>query len=57
LADSILVDSLKCEVSDLENDILLSCLREEWWLYKEYAETIKDYPDYKKYFQIHNFKW
>jgi hypothetical protein len=29
LADSILVDSLKCEVSDLENDILLSCLREE----------------------------
>ena len=56
LADSILVDSLKCEVSDLENDILLSCLREEWWLYKEYAETIKDYPDYKKYFQIHNFK-
>ena len=29
LADSILVDSLKCDVSDLENDILLSCLREE----------------------------
>nr|MBR6100250.1 hypothetical protein [bacterium] len=29
LADSILVDSLKCEVTDLQKDVLLSCLRED----------------------------
>jgi hypothetical protein len=56
LADSVLVDSLKCEVTDLQNDVLLSCLREKGWLYKEYAETIKEYPEYKKYFQLYNFK-
>lgn len=56
LADSILVDSLKCEVTDLQKDVLLSCLREDWWLYKEYAETLKEYPEYKKYFQLYNFK-
>ena len=56
LADSILIDSLKCETADLQNDVLLSCLREKGWLYKEYAETIKDYPEYKKYFQLYNFR-
>ena len=57
LADSILIGSLKCETADLQNDVLISCLREKGWLYKEYAETIKDYPEYKKYFQMYNFKW
>lgn len=57
LADEIIHTASGREVSDLKNDMIFSCLRTNENLYKDYANTIKEHPEYQKYFQIHNYKW
>lgn len=57
LADDIISSTTKCEISELENNLLLSCLRTNVSLYKDYADTIKDHPEYQKYLQFHHYKW
>lgn len=57
LADSIISSATKCEISDLQNNLLLSCLRTNISLYKDYADTIKKHPEYQKYLQFHKYKW
>jgi hypothetical protein len=57
LTDDILASALWCEKSDLQKDELLSCLREDVHLYKEYAEAVQKNINYKKYFQKYNYKW
>ena len=56
LADDIISSTTKCEISELENNLLLSCLRTNVSLYKDYADTIKEYPEYQKYLQFHHYK-
>ena len=57
LADSIISSTTKCEISDLQNNLLLSCLRTNISLYKDYADTIKEHPEYQKYLQFYHYKW
>ena len=56
LADSIISSTTKCEISDLQNNLLLSCLRTNISLYKDYADTIKEHPEYQKYLQFYHYK-
>ena len=57
LADEIIHTATGCEVSDLKNDMIFSCLRTSEHLYRNYAKTIKEHPEYQKYLQIYNYKW
>ena len=57
LADEIIHTTTGREISDLKNDMLFSCLRTDERLYKNYANTIKEHPEYQKYLQIYNYKW
>lgn len=56
LADDVLSNALWCEKSDLKNNVLLACLREQVSLYEKYANSVKQNPNLKKYFQKYNFK-
>lgn len=57
LADDIIHTATGREVSDLKNDMIFSCLRTNEHLYKDYADSIKEHPEYQKYLQIYNYKW
>ena len=57
LADEIIHTTTGREISDLKKDMLFSCLRTDERLYKNYANTIKEHPEYQKYLQIYNYKW
>ena len=57
LADDIIHTATGREVSDLKNDMIFSCLRTDEDLYKNYANSIKEHPEYQKYLQIYNYKW
>lgn len=57
LADDIIHTATGRDVSDLKNDMIFSCLRTNERLYKNYANSIKEHPEYQKYLQIYNFKW
>ena len=57
LADDIIHTATGREVSDLKNDMIFSCLRTNEHLYKNYANSIKEHPEYQKYLQIYNYKW
>lgn len=57
LADEIIHTATGREVSDLKNDMMFSCLRTNESLYRNYANTIKNHPEYQKYLQIYNYKW
>ena len=57
LADSIISGVTKCEIADLQNNVILSCLSTDVSLYKEYADTIKEHPEYQKYLQLYHYKW
>ncbi len=57
LADEIIHTATGREISDLKNDMMFSCLRMNENLYKDYANTIKEHPECKKYFQTYNYKW
>lgn len=57
LADEIIHTATGREVSDLKNDMMFSCLRTSESLYRNYANTIKNHPEYQKYLQIYNYKW
>ncbi len=57
LADEIIHTATGREVSDLKNDMIFSCLRTNERLYKDYANAIKEHPEYQKYLQIYNYKW
>lgn len=57
LADDIIHTATGREVSDLKNDMIFSCLRTDERLYKNYANSIKEHPEYQKYLQIYNYKW
>jgi hypothetical protein len=56
LADSIISGVTKCEIADLQNNVILSCLSTDVSLYKEYADTIKEHPEYQKYLQLYHYK-
>jgi hypothetical protein len=56
LADDIIHTATGREVSDLKNDMIFSCLRTDERLYKNYANSIKEHPEYQKYLQIYNYK-
>ena len=56
-ADEIIHTATGREVSDLKNDMMFSCLRTSESLYRNYANTIKNHPEYQKYLQIYNYKW
>ena len=56
LADEIIHTATGREVSDLKNDMIFSCLRTNERLYKDYANAIKEHPEYQKYLQIYNYK-
>lgn len=57
LADEIIHASYWHEASNLQKNIILSCLKTDYRLYSRYANTIKLHPEYKKYLQIYNYKW
>lgn len=56
LADEIMMDVLNKDISELKKDLTISCLRKNINLYKNYAETIKEHPEYQKYLQIYHYK-
>lgn len=56
LADDILAKAIKCDKSDLKNDVLISCLRDNVSLYKEYADGVNQNISLKKYFKKYTFK-
>ena len=47
LADEIIHTATGREVSDLKNDMMFSCLRTSESLYRNYANTIKNHPEYQ----------
>jgi hypothetical protein len=55
LADEIIHTATGREVSDLKNDMIFPCLRTDERLYKNYANSIKEHPEYQKYLQIYNY--
>ena len=57
LADEIIHTATRREISDLRNDMIFSCLRTDERLYKNYANSIKEHPEYQKYLQIYNYNW
>jgi hypothetical protein len=54
-ADKIIHTTTGREISDLRNDMIFSCLRTDERLYKNYANSIKEHPEYQKYLQIYNY--
>lgn len=56
-ADEIIHTTTGREISDLKNDMIFSCLRTDERLYKNYANSIKEHPEYQKYLQIYNYNW
>ena len=56
LADEIMMDVLNKDISELKKDLTISCLRKNLILYKNYAETIKEHPEFQKYLQIYHYK-
>ena len=57
LADEIIHTATWREISELQNNVLLSCLRTNASIYKDYADTIKENPEYQKYLQFYHFNW
>ena len=51
-----LADRIIKESGEIKDQVKISCLRTNENLYKDYANTIKEHPECKKYFQIYNYK-
>ena len=56
-ADKIMEEVLKKNIEDIKNDVAIWCLRTNVNLYKKYAESIKQHPEYQKYLQVYNYQW
>jgi len=52
-----LADRVIKESGEIKDEVKISCLRTHVNLYKDYANTIKEHPECKKYFQFYNYKW
>ena len=54
-ADLVIAEIYWREAEALQNDMLLSCLRDKASMYNNYAESLKVHPEAKKYFQSYNY--
>ena len=57
LADEVMARALWCEKSDLNNNVLIACLRENVSLYKEYADSVNQNLNLKKIFGWVKMLW